>query len=138
MIIRHYDLEVALPDSWWIEAEMVGFVPKSRAFRPNLRAAQGLAVFEAKIDAVAPLKRAPGVGVFNDNEEATAKERVVRILRGFREEAELPPIHLVKLGHETKFRYKIGNGSHRFYCSLAVGFTHVPAFEGFDFDADYI
>ena len=81
---------------------------------------------------MAPLKRAPGVGIFNDNEETTARERVVRILRGFRQGARIPSIHLTKLAPGAAFRYNIGNVSHRFYCSLAARFSHVPAFEGYD------
>jgi hypothetical protein len=112
---------------------MAGFVPNGRAFRPARQGEGDVEVFEAAIDEIAPLKRAPGVGIFNDNEEATARERVVRILRGFREGAEIPPIRLVKLGPGAAFRHKIGHSSHRFYCSLAAGFSHVQAIEGYDF-----
>jgi hypothetical protein len=80
MILTHRDLRVELDDAWWAEAGMAGFVPAGRTFRPDLGAAQGQAVFEARIDEVAPLRRKPGVGIFNNNEEATARERVVRLL----------------------------------------------------------
>jgi len=133
MMLTHHNLKIELPDSWWAEAEMAGFVPQRRAFRPDRRAERGVEVFEASIEDVAPLERAPGVGIFNDNAQATARERVVRILRDFREDVEIWPIHLVKLAPGAKFRYRIGHGSHRFYCSLAAGFSHVQAFEGYDF-----
>jgi hypothetical protein len=132
MILTHHDLKIELPDSWWAEAGMAGFVPQARAFHPDRRAETSVEVFEARIEEVAPLERAPGVGIFNDSDEATARERVVRILRGFREGAQIPPIHLVKLTPGTPFRYRIGHGSHRFYCSLPAGFSHVQAFEGYD------
>jgi hypothetical protein len=131
MVVFHHGLRIELPDPWWAEAEMAGFVPRARTFRPDVNAEKGVEIFEASVEDVAPLKRAPGVGIFNDNKEATARERVVRILRGFREGAQIPPIHLTKLTPAAAFRYKIGNGSHRFYCSLAAGFSHVPAFEGY-------
>jgi hypothetical protein len=132
MILTHHHLKIELPDSWWAEAGMAGFVPQARAFRPDRRAKTGVEVFEVRIEEVAPLERAPGVGIFNDNEEATARERVVRIFRDFRGDAEIWPIHLVKLALGAAFRYRIGHGSHRFYCSLAAGFSHVQAFEGYD------
>jgi hypothetical protein len=130
MMLTHHDLKIELPDSWWAEAGMQDFVPQARAFRPDHRA-QG--VFEVSIEEVAPLRRAPGVGVLNDNKEATSRERVVRILRDFRANAEIWPIRLTKLAPGDVFRYKIGDGSHRFYCSLAARFSHVQAFEGYDF-----
>jgi hypothetical protein len=138
MRLIHHDLTIELDDAWWAEAGMASFVPRSRAFRPDLEAAKGEAVFEARIDEVARLRRNPGVGIFNDNEEATARERVLRILKGFRAGAAIPPVILVPDSSGNGFRYKVGHGSHRFYCSLAAGFTHVPAVEGIDFSAPYI
>jgi hypothetical protein len=138
MILTHHDLRIELDDAWWAEAGMAGFVPLGRTFRPDLGAAEGQTVFEARIDEVAPLRRKPGVGIFNNNEEATARERVVRLLKVFRNGAAIPPVELVV---DTSFkgcRYKITHGSHRFYCSLAAGFSHVPAKIGFDITAPYI
>jgi hypothetical protein len=133
MILTHHDLKIELPDSWWAEARMADFVPRARAFRPDRCAERGVEIFEVKIEEVAPLQRAPGVGIFNDNKEETARERVLRILRKFRADAEIRPIRLTKLAPGGVFRYEIADGSHRFYCSLAAGFSHVPAFEGYDF-----
>jgi hypothetical protein len=138
MRLVHHDLTIELDDAWWAEAGMADFIPRSRAFRPDLEAAKGEAIFEAKIDEVAPLRRNIGVGIFNDNEVATARERVLRIFKGFRAGDAIPPVILVRNGLGTGFRYRLGHGSHRFYCSLAVGFSHVPATEGLDFTAPYI
>ncbi|MGD0633003.1 MAG: hypothetical protein ABSA13_01810 [Beijerinckiaceae bacterium] len=138
MILTHHDLKIELDDAWWAEAGMTGFVPSGRSFCPNVQAAEGKVIFEARIDEVGSIRRNPGVGIFNDNEEATARERVVRILKGFLEGAAIPPVMLVKCTSNSDFRWKIGNGSHRFYCSLAAGFSHVPAIEGLDFSAPYI
>jgi hypothetical protein len=138
MILVHHHLRIELDDAWWVEAEMTNFTPASHAFRPDLEKARGETIFEARIDEVAPLQRNPDVGIFNDNEEATARERVVRLLRGFREGAAIPPVILIGQPATSSFRYKIGHGSHRFYCSLAVGFSHIPAIAGLDFSAAYI
>jgi hypothetical protein len=82
-----------------------------------------------------PVYRAPGIGIFNDNDEATAMERVVSILRGFRSGAAIPPVEVVRQPTRADFRYKLVAGAHRFYCSLAAGFYHVPALMGFDINA---
>ena len=33
MKLTHHGLQVELPDEWWIEAEMMEFVPRSVAYR---------------------------------------------------------------------------------------------------------
>jgi hypothetical protein len=138
MILTHHDLTIELNDAWWVEAGMVGFVPSSRTFRADPSAAEGQTIFEARIGEVAPLRRNPGVGIFNDDHKASAQERVVRLLRGFRNGDAIPPVQLVADASFEGCRYKITHGSHRFYCSLAAGFTHVPAIVGFDITAPYI
>jgi hypothetical protein len=50
----------------------------------------------------------------------------------------IPPIELVGTPAGSLFRYKLTAGTHRLYCSLAAGFTHVPAVEGIDITAEYI
>jgi hypothetical protein len=135
MILIHHEMQIMLDDTWWAEAGMGDFVPSGRTYRPDIKAAKGEVVFEARIDEVAPLRRNPGVGIFNNNDVATARERVIRILKGFREGAAIPPVELVEDTLGSDFRFKIVHGSHRFYCSLAAGFSHVPAVIGFDISA---
>jgi len=31
--MTHHGLQVELPDEWWIEAEMAGFVPRAATYR---------------------------------------------------------------------------------------------------------
>ncbi len=138
MIFYHHDLKVELDDGWWAEAQMADFVPSGTAYRVDLAAAKGQKVFEARIDEISPARRKPGVGIFNNNEEITARERVLRILNGFRAGAAIPPIELVDMSAGSPFRYKLTAGTHRLYCSLAAGFTHIPAMEGFDITAPHI
>lgn len=106
MIFHHHDLTIELDASWWAEAQMAGFVPNGQAYRVDLPAAKGQAVFEARIDEIGPVRRNPGVGIFHKN--------------------------------EIKIRYKLTAGTHRLYCSIAAGFSRVPAVEGLDITAPYI
>jgi hypothetical protein len=135
MKLCHHDLQIELDDAWYAEAGMDGFVPLTRAYPVNADAANGRKLLEVKIDEVSPVRRNPGVGIFNDNKDASAKERVVSILRGFRTGSAIPPVEIVIEPPNSRFRYKLVAGVHRFYCSLAAGFSHVPAVEGFDRDA---
>ncbi len=110
---------------------MRGFVTTFTAYRVNYRLFQN--VHEVPIKDVGPVSRNSGVGIFNDSEEeGSARERVVRILRGFRFDNAIPPVEIVEGQAGYPYRYKLVHGAHRFYCSLAAGFTCVPSIEGFD------
>jgi hypothetical protein len=132
MEIHHHDLEIELDDTWWAEADMNNFTPTAKAYLVDIEAAKGRDVFEVEIDEVRPVRRNPGIGIFNDNKETSARDRVVSILRGFRAGSAIPPVEIVIEPEGSNFRYKLVAGTHRFYCSLAAGFSHVPAIEGFD------
>ncbi len=70
---------------------MPGFVPVFKAYRVNHRLFQN--VREVPLEDVGPVSRNAGEGIFNDSEEAgSARERVVRILRGFRFDNAIPPV----------------------------------------------
>ncbi len=131
MKFTHHGLQIEIPDEWWTEAGMRLFVPTFTAYRVNHRQFQN--VREVPIKDVGPVSRNSGVGIFNDSEEeGSARERVVRILRGFRFDNAIPPVEIVEGQAGYPYRYKLVHGAHRFYCSLAAGFTSVPFIEGFD------
>ena len=99
MEIRHGHVRQDLPDEWWEEAGMVGFVPARAAYRPNPSPYPVGRVFEIPIADVEPFERKLSHGIFNDSSLfGTARERVVSLLRGFREDAAIPPVHVVRLG----------------------------------------
>ena len=135
MKLFHHNLEIDLDDTWWAEAKMEDFMPQSSAYRVDCNATKGRPVFEISINEVRPVKRKPGVGIFNDSEEASARTRVVSILRGFVADEVIPPVEVVQEPSDSTYNYKLVAGAHRFYCSLAAGFSHVPAVEGFDINA---
>jgi len=129
MKFTHHGLQIEIPDDWWTEAGMRGFVPTFTAYRVNQRLFQN--VREVLIGDIGPVSRNPGVGIFNNCEEegCSARERVVRILRGFRFDNAIPPVEIVEGEAGKPYRYKLVHGAHRLYCSLAAGFKCVPAIE---------
>lgn len=135
MRITHHNLIVELDDSWWAEAGMQNFVPSASTYRVDATAARKGSVFEVSFDEVRPGQRNPGVGIFNSNAQASAKDRVVSLLRGFRENSAIPPVELLPDETGSNFGYKLAAGYHRFYCSLAAGYSRVPAVIGFDANA---
>ena len=134
MTFKHHDVEVELDDTWRAEAGMQGFIPRAPSYRTTAGAEHRGPVLSIRIDEMPPVRRAPGVGVFNTDRETgrSPRERVVSICRAFRDDVALPPVEVLSLESTDTYRYRLVHGAHRFYCSIAAGFTHVPAVLGFD------
>ena len=131
MKFTHHGLQIEIPDDWWTEAGMRGFVPTFTAYRVNQKLFPNAR--EVLIQDMGPVSRNPSVAIFNDKkEEGSARERVVRILRGFRFDNAIPPVEIVEVQAGRPYRYNLVHGAHRFYCSLAAGFKCVPTIDGFD------
>ena len=135
MILKHQDLTVELNDEWLLEAEMINFAPLSEAYIVDHKFFSDHKVCLIPIKNIAPVRRSSGVPIFSnrDLDGISAKERVIRLLRGFVKQAEIPPIELKKT--TGKYPYELADGCHRLYCSLAAGFTHIPAVPAFDLEA---
>ena len=127
MKVKHHELEFELDCAWWTEAGMEKFAPLTRAYVAKSSQTDGRSIIEVPIEDVRAVSRKPGIGIFNDNEDSTARERVVRILGGFVSGEKIRPVEVKCEPPESPYRYKLHDGTHRFYCSLAAGFSHVPA-----------
>jgi hypothetical protein len=135
MIFTHHDLEIELNDEWWAAAEMVAFVPVTRSYRVDPTFSKnGASIVEISIADICPVHRS--VGIFRDCEDGVpARERVVKILRGFRLGELIPAVEVLESKSCSACKYQLTDGTHRLYCSLAAGFTHVPTVQGFDWTA---
>lgn len=124
----HGIVEQEIDDDWWIEAGMADFQPTAPSYSPSVTADLDRQIELVAIADVEPLQRRLSHGVFNDSEESgSARSRVTSILRGFRACDPIPPVLLDRLEQPAAFPFRLRNGAHRFYCSVAAGFTHVPA-----------
>jgi hypothetical protein len=134
MLITHHDLEIELDGDWLVAAEMSGFVPTSKAYRTSKSIDKNATIREICIGDIGPVHR--NVGIFRDSPAGIpVRERVIKILRGFRSGDAIPPVKVVENKPGSAHRYKLTDGTHRLYCSIAVGFTDIPAVEGFDWDS---
>lgn len=133
MRLHHHDFEYCVPDDWWSEAAMGQFVPATRSYTAGPSEWPALPVFEVAIDDVAPVRRNLSHGVFNDagpdRDEGTARERVLRVLSWLRDDVPIEPVCVARLPPHSGHTFQLTAGAHRFYCALAVGFSHVPAVE---------
>ena len=123
---RHADFSFCIKDPWWSKAGIAGFRPKAPHYRVDPSGFDGLQILAVYVGDVQPLycRKISPDGRFFDTEE-----QVVRILRGFIEDSAIPPVEVVKQPAGSGYRYKLHHGAHRFYCSVAVGFSCVPAIE---------
>ena len=65
MKFTHHGLQIEIPEDWWTEAGMRGFVPTFTAYRVNQWLFQH--VREVLIKDIGPVSRNPGVGIFTHN-----------------------------------------------------------------------
>ncbi len=88
-----------------------------------------------RIADIEPVRRAAGVPVFHDSswDGTPARQRVECILRAFVANGALPPVELTK--QEGRYAFSLKDGLHRLYCSIAAGFTEIPAVKFIDLEA---
>jgi hypothetical protein len=112
MRFYHHEFVFEVSDDWWAEAGMNSYRPKGPSYHADLQAVSGQPAYEVRIDEVAPLERKLSHGVFNDDIEngLTAKDRVLKILRGFVANEAIPPVEVVKLlPASASYLYKLTN-----------------------------
>ena len=119
----NFPCEFELPDEWWAEAGMVGFHPTTPAYR------SGQAANVVPLTQVEPPYRRPDV---TKDWRGFDKARLIAVLQGLVVGDEMPPVPLQAIsdGHEfppAPYAYRVRDGVHRFYASVAAGFTHLPA-----------
>jgi len=114
---------------------MPNFVRSASAYRCDHEAAEPRRVCLIPILDIGPFRRASGVPIFNDDREngISARERVERILHAFAVNAALPPIKLTK--QAGRYPFDLRDGAHRLLCSIAAGFTEIPAVRFIDLAA---
>lgn len=136
MKFYHRDLKIELENTWWIDAGMENFTPKRKAYRVDKKKVKGKRNFEIRIDEISPVRRNKGVNIFNDciATGRSARDRVVCFLSRFVNNAVIEPVKATLESSDSEFCYQLKDGTHRLYCSLAAGFTHVPAIKGFDWE----
>jgi hypothetical protein len=106
-----------VPVEWIAQSGLTDFTPTRSAFKcddPHVLIA--LADIE-------PPKRNAGIAL---DANGFGRERMMKILEGIRNGASIPPIYVEESGSGQR-PYRVRNGVHRYWASVTVGFTHVPA-----------
>jgi hypothetical protein len=107
-----------IPGAWLEEAKATHFSPSTPAYAALPDAAWPVTV--VAIPEVTPPARNPGVvGLHQD--------RTVSLLRAITSNQPLPAISVDRPPGQA--RYRLRDGYHRYYISVALGFSHVPVSE---------
>jgi hypothetical protein len=113
-------MQQEIPRDWWIFCEMDDFKPLSPYYPYAIPRDQTVEV--VPLVELEPPQRSAGAPAFR-------KYKLVPILLAFRSpECRLPPVQ-VEAANSGPYRFKLVNGFHRFYASVAVGYSHLPVCE---------
>lgn len=110
-------IEFDIPDEWLKAANAREFSPKTRGYlaSSDLRWPTTL----IRLSEIAAPVRNVGVRTLDE-------ERTVSILRAITSGQTLPAIEADIPPQASQFKYRVRDGYHRFYVSVALGFSHLP------------
>ena len=118
----NFPCEFEIPDEWWVDAGMAGFTPTAQAYRSSTGAEL------VPLTQIEPPYRNPTVA---KDWRGFDRERMISVLRGIATGAEIEPVPLLLLPSGTflfpaPYGYRVKDGFHRFYASIAAGFECLP------------
>lgn len=104
-----------IPDEWFLFSEMDTFSPAG-TFYPYFPM-DGVIV--VPISELEPPKRNAGVASFE-------KLRLVPILMAFASKGgTVPPIDVIASTNGSHYKYRVANGYHRYFASIAAGYSDI-------------
>jgi hypothetical protein len=113
--------EFEIPDSWWADAGMAAFCPGAPSY---ISTPDAIVVPLREIE---PPFRNPKVML---DWCGFDRSRMIRVLSWMATGAEIPPVQVVALppadDPAAPFAYRVCDGFHRFYASVAAGFEMLP------------
>jgi len=112
-------IEFEIPDEWWNFAEMSKFSPTPGGFYVfPLQLASEVEV--VPVSEVEPPRRNAGV-------EGLKKHKLMPVLFAMVDpEGVLPPVPVAENEVGSRYRFRALDGYHRYYASVAVGYTKLP------------
>jgi hypothetical protein len=109
-----------IPDEWWACADMDKFSKGPNLFYPCMPGSQKVDI--VPLAEIEPPQRGNGIPPFK-------KYKLLPILFGFQSpESPLPPVEVLRKETFAQYRFKVFNGYHRYYASIAVGYPSLPVF----------
>ena len=117
-----FPAEFEIPNEWWEQAGMREFSPVDAAYRSTSDATL------MRLREIEPPFRFPECPL---DFRGFGRDRMIRVLAGFVAGNEIEPVPVLDLFRRDlsvagPFRYRVRDGFHRFYASVAAGFKCLP------------
>ena len=116
-----FPAEFEIPNEWWIESGMQGFEVNGTAFRSLDDAVQ------VPLQNIEPPFR---LVTYPKDWRGFDRSRLVSVLNGIATGATIDPVPVSAIAlteyPRSPFEYRVRNGYHRFYASIAAGFEYLP------------
>ena len=117
--VPHSEHTFEIPDEWLAFVSLDNWLRGSNFYPYDTRLADQIDVLD--IDSIEPPQRDPGIEPFR-------KYKLVPVLFAFTSpECALPPVRVKLLPAGGQYKYRLENGFHRFYASIAVGYRAIAA-----------
>jgi hypothetical protein len=118
----NYPCEFEIPDSWLAEAGMIGFICSAPAYRSTAG---------AELVRLAEIEPPSRVTAVQKDWRGFDRSRMISVLRGIVEGAQIEPVPLFKPERMSEFvphpyNYLVRDGFHRFYASIVARFEYLP------------
>lgn len=116
-----FPADFEIPDDCWIQAGMQGFRPLGRAY------CACAAATPIPLREIEPPFRLPEYPLDRGGFD---RARLISLLSGIAAGADIQPVPVIELVRcefpPAPFRYRVRDGMHRFYASVAAGFECLP------------
>jgi hypothetical protein len=120
-LMPHFPCEFEVPDEWLREAGVANFVRKSAAYK-SCPAAQ--------LAALTAIEPPPRLIAYSLSWRGFDRSRFVSVLRGMMEDCEIEAVPVEEMPFvdlvSSPYKFRVRDGVHRFYASVAMGFSHLP------------
>lgn len=113
--------EFSLPEDWWIAAGMDAFHRTGSSYRSD---APTSSITPGKDIAPPQMGQRMHLGY-----GGLGRERMIDVLRNIVSGTSMYPVEVLERP-VGPYRYDVYHGYHRYYASIAAGFTHLPTIPG--------
>jgi hypothetical protein len=117
----HFSCEFEIPDDWIAEAGAQAFSRGTAAYRTSAQAC------DTPLTEVEPPPRLAHVHL---SWRGLDRDRFVRVLNWMVLGVPIEPVPVVEMPFvdlgSSPYKFRVRDGVHRFYASIAAGFTHLP------------
>jgi hypothetical protein len=121
-MMPNHPCDFEVPDAWLTDSGIAGFIPGASAY---LSTPDAVSVLLREIE---PPYRSPQT---SKDHRGFDRPRMISVLNGIATGAKIDPVSLLALpegsfAFPAPYRYRVRDGYHRFYASIAAGFVSLP------------